>query len=98
MVGGVGIALVQSILGITPYAAQQTLFVDPHLPAWLPEITIRDLHVGQATVALRFFRGEDGRGDYELLDQQGALYVKRRFISFSMLENSPEHYAEWLRS
>jgi glycogen debranching enzyme len=52
--------LLQSLLGLYPYAPLHALFVDPHLPRWLPEITLSNLHVGQAVVAIRFYREDNG--------------------------------------
>src|SRR5207247_1950124 len=49
-------SFVQALLGLYPYAPLHLLLVDPHLPPWLPELTIRDLAVGAATVSIRFVR------------------------------------------
>jgi glycogen debranching enzyme len=66
--------LLQAMLGLHADAPHQRLAVAPHLPAWLPDVTLRGIHVGQATVALRFWR-EGERSRWEVLDQQGALAV-----------------------
>ena len=42
-------ALLQAMLGITPDAPRGTLYVDPALPAWLPDVTLIDLRLGRAT-------------------------------------------------
>ena len=70
--------LVQSLLGLVPFAPLRLLMVDPELPAWLPEITLRGLRVGDATVALRFWREVGGRSRYEVLEQTGELKVLRQ--------------------
>jgi glycogen debranching enzyme len=70
--------LVQSLLGLVPFAPLGVLLVDPVLPAWLPELTVRNLRVGEATVALRFRREADGRSSYEVLEKTGALRVLRQ--------------------
>src|SRR5581483_9820815 len=44
--------MLQAILAIFPYAPLDVLFVDPHLPDWLPEIRLKNLHVGAATLDL----------------------------------------------
>ena len=65
--------LLQSLLGLYPYAPLNMLLVDPHLPEWLPEITLRGLRVGGATVAVRFYRedlGEMVRKDFALLKRE----------------------------
>lgn len=33
--------LLQCLLGLQPFAPFKMLFVDPHLPTWLPEITLQ---------------------------------------------------------
>jgi glycogen debranching enzyme len=67
--------LLQALLGLYPYAPLRLLFVDPHLPDWLPEVTLGNLRVGDAAVAIRFFREPDGSSDYRVLEQRGSLHV-----------------------
>jgi hypothetical protein len=55
-----------------------TLLIDPALPSWLPEIVVRGLRVGGATVALRAWRDERGRSKWEVLHRRGTLHVFRR--------------------
>ena len=45
-----------SILGLKANAPQQQLKVQPLLPKWLPDLTLTNLSVGDATVAVRFWR------------------------------------------
>jgi glycogen debranching enzyme len=70
--------LVQSLLGLVPFAPFRVLLVDPVLPSWLPELTVRNLRVGDATVALRFRRETDGRSSFEVLEKSGELRVLRQ--------------------
>lgn len=77
-------ALVQSMLGLYPYAPMRLLMVDPHLPAWLPEITLHNLRVGKAAVTLRFFRTTNGESDYTVEDQRGRLKVIRQPTPWSL--------------
>jgi glycogen debranching enzyme len=51
--------LLQAILGIQADAPNGRLYVDPDLPTWLPDITLRQLSIGNATVDLRFWREHD---------------------------------------
>jgi glycogen debranching enzyme len=67
--------LVQSLLGIVPCAPLRLLVVDPLLPPWLPELTVRRLRVGEAAVTLRFYRDGGGESHYEVVEQQGELRV-----------------------
>lgn len=77
-------AMLQAMLGLYPYAPAHLLFVDPHLPEWLPEITMERLRVGKAVVALRFFRDAQGRSKYEIVDQRGKLQVVRQPSPWSL--------------
>jgi glycogen debranching enzyme len=52
--------LTQALLGFLPDAPRGKLYVDPLLPAWLPDLTIRDLRIGANKLDLRFWReGEE---------------------------------------
>jgi glycogen debranching enzyme len=67
--------LVQSLLGIRPVAALNMLAVDPLLPVWLPELTVKNLRVGGATVSLRVWRDEEGASRWETVEKQGTLRI-----------------------
>lgn len=49
-------SLLQAMLGFQPDAPNKILYVDPALPDWMPELTVRDLRVGPQTFDLRFVR------------------------------------------
>jgi glycogen debranching enzyme len=69
---------IEALLGLKPFAPKRVLFVDPALPEWLPELRLRGLRVGQATVDLRFWRGDrTGRTRVELEALDGDLAIKR---------------------
>jgi glycogen debranching enzyme len=70
--------LVQSLLGLVPFAPLRVLLVDAVLPSWLPQLTVRNLRIGDATLALRFTRGSDGRSHYEVLEKSGDVRVLRQ--------------------
>jgi glycogen debranching enzyme len=70
--------VLQTLLGMLPIAAANTLVVDPKLPAWLPEVTLRGLRVGDATASLRFWREGDGSCRWDVLHKQGSLHVVRQ--------------------
>jgi glycogen debranching enzyme len=54
--------LLQAILGLQADAPNGRLYVDPVLPPWLPDVTLRGLRIGGAKVVLRFWRdGEHTR-------------------------------------
>jgi glycogen debranching enzyme len=70
--------LLQSLLGAVPVAPLRLLVLDPVLPPWLPEITIRGWRIGEATISVRFRRDEEGRSEYEVLEKKGKLRVMRQ--------------------
>jgi glycogen debranching enzyme len=90
--------IMQSILGLYPYAPLHALFVDPHLPPWLPEITLSNLHVGNAVVAIRFHREHDGSSSYEVLDKRGHLHVVRQPSPWSLTAGPAERLVDALSS
>src|SRR5262245_39567873 len=52
--------LTQALLGFLPDAPRNKLYVDPLLPAWLPDLTVRDLRIGQHKLDIRFWtEGKD---------------------------------------
>jgi glycogen debranching enzyme len=56
--------LLQAILGLQADAPNHRLNIDPQLPRWLPEVTLRGLAVGKATLDLRCWReGDRARWD-----------------------------------
>jgi glycogen debranching enzyme len=70
--------VLQAMLGLYPYAPLRTLFVDPHLPEWLPDIRLADLRVGAARITLRFRRSKDGETRYTVESLDGPLRVVRQ--------------------
>lgn len=90
--------LLQSLLGLYPYAPLRMLLVDPHLPAWLPEITLRNLRVGGATVTVRFYRDAEGASDYEVLEKEGTLHVLRQPSPWSLTAGWAERLKDALTS
>jgi glycogen debranching enzyme len=81
-------AMVQALLGLAPFAPLGLLFVDPHLPDWLPEVTLRGLRVGDARIDLRFSKAAGGRDIFEVLDQQGPLKVMSKPSRWSFSSES----------
>jgi glycogen debranching enzyme len=70
--------VVQSLLGLLPLGAMHTLVIDPVLPSWMPEIVVRDLRVGGATITLRCWRESDGTTKWDVLHRQGSLHIVRQ--------------------
>ena len=67
--------LTQALLGFLPDAPRNKLYVDPSLPAWLPDLTVRDLRIGKHKLDIRFWReGEQTafevtKGDPKLVER-----------------------------
>ena len=55
------IAVVQALLAFRPMAPLHTVLIDPHLPEWLPELTLEGVRVGRATFDLTVRRTRGGR-------------------------------------
>ena len=91
-------SLVQALLGLFPFAPLHALIVDPHLPEWLPEITLSDLRLGEGMVSLRFYRKEDGTSDYKVLDKRGRLHVVRQPSPWSLTAGFGERLRDALLS
>jgi glycogen debranching enzyme len=69
---GAWFMLLQAILGLSPDAPAGVLHIrSPRLPAWLGELTLRGLRVGQSRVSIRFARVER-RCFVDVLDVSGA--------------------------
>ena len=71
-------AMMQAMLGIYPDAPNGQLYVDPTLPDWLPDITLRDLRLGHHRLDILFRRDGDRtvwdvlRGDARLVKHRTA--------------------------
>ena len=53
---GAPFMLLQAMLGLQQDAPRGKLYVDPALPAWLPDVTLTDLRLGQERFEIRFWR------------------------------------------
>jgi len=70
-------ALVQALVGFQPDAPAGKLYLDPALPDWLPQLTLRNLRVGKARLSLSFWReGEATR--WEVTRGSSAIAVEQR--------------------
>lgn len=90
--------MIQALVGLFPYAPLESLFVDPHLPEWLPEFTLTNIRVGSAAVDLRFYRKPDGSSDYEPLDVRGKLHIVHQPSPWSLTADSAERASDLLQS
>jgi glycogen debranching enzyme len=71
-------ALMQAIVGFVPDAPRGKLRIDPWLPEWLPDLTVRDLRVGMHQFDIRFWR--DGKEtQFEVLRGDPRAVVRSSF-------------------
>jgi glycogen debranching enzyme len=79
-------ALLQAILGFVPDAPRGKLYVDPLLPAWLPDLTVLDVRVGKQRFDIRFWR-EGPDTQFEVLQGDPNAVARGSFgANFSQLE------------
>ena len=58
--------MLRVILALRADAPHKRLYVQPTLPSWLPDITLKDLHVGYCSLCLHFWReGNTSRWEVE---------------------------------
>jgi hypothetical protein len=73
-------AFLQTIVGFQPDAPHDKLYIDPALPAWLPELTLMDLQVGRRYFDLRFWQeGEKTR--WEVIKGDHYAVAQRSYAS-----------------
>jgi glycogen debranching enzyme len=72
-------ALMQAMLGFVPDAPRGKLYVDPLLPAWLPDLTVFDLRVGGYRFDIRFWRDDRGETQFEVLQGNPKAVERRSF-------------------
>lgn len=70
--------LTQALLGFMPDAPRNKLYVDPSLPAWLPDLTVRDLRIGKKKIDIRFWR-EGEKTAFEVTKGDPGLVEHRDF-------------------
>ena len=75
---GSAFALLQTMLGLVPDATGGKVYIDPALPAWLPDVTIKDLTMGNQDFAIRFWR-EGETTQHEVLAGDAAKVERRAF-------------------
>lgn len=78
----------QVLLGMQPVAPLKTLLVDPILPEWLPDLTVRNLTIGGATLDIAFHRSHGGGTKFEVLRKTGRIHVLRQ-PAVNSLTDSP---------
>jgi glycogen debranching enzyme len=72
------VAVVQALLALRPVAPARAVLVDPHLPAWLPQLTLAGVQIGSTTATLHAERRRDGTARVRVTDATGPLRVLHR--------------------
>ncbi len=72
---GAVIQLLDTLLGLEPDAAKQSLVLRPALPAWLETVSVENLGVGKATTDFQVRRNPDGTHRLELSERHGSVEV-----------------------
>jgi glycogen debranching enzyme len=80
--------LTQALLGFLPDVPHNKLYVDPYLPAWLPDLTVHDLRIGKHMLDIRFWR-EGERTAFEVLKGDPKLVEHRDIASYKFAELRP---------
>jgi glycogen debranching enzyme len=55
------VLMIQALLGMRPLTPYGAVAVDPALPQWLPELTLRNVQLGGQTGHLHFWRDRSGK-------------------------------------
>jgi glycogen debranching enzyme len=88
----------QALLGLFPYAPLRALVVDPHLPDWLPDITLEGLRVADGSVDIRFYRKADGTSSYDVREKRGTVHVVRQPSPWSLTAGLGERVKDLVMS
>jgi glycogen debranching enzyme len=72
-------ALLQSIIGFQPQGDEGVLYLDPWLPTWLPDLTLRDLRIGDQTFDLSI-EGVEGDVEVKVLRGDPGRIRRRSFV------------------
>lgn len=81
---GAVFSLLQALLGLQPDAPHAMLYVDPVLPSWLNDLTLRDLRVGEQCFDIRFWR-MDEKTRFEVLKGKPESVAYRPMTAWSDL-------------
>ncbi|MFZ0734122.1 MAG: glycogen debranching N-terminal domain-containing protein [Candidatus Sulfotelmatobacter sp.] len=90
-------SIVQAVLGLYPFAPMNLLLLDPQLPEWLPEITLRNLHVGRSVTSIRFYRKGE-RTHFDVLEKRGKLHMVRQPSPWSLTAGLGERIKDVMES
>jgi glycogen debranching enzyme len=72
------VMVVQALLAMVAVAPVGLLVIDPHLPAWLPDLRLEGVRVGRAELDLEFRRRPSGSTTWRVLRRSGWVRVLRQ--------------------
>ncbi len=73
---GSAFSFLHALIGFQPDAAAGVLYLDPHLPDWLPDLVLSDIAVGDMQFDLRV-SGQDGEAKVEVLRGPADRVLRR---------------------
>jgi glycogen debranching enzyme len=80
-------SLLQAIIGFQADAPNGAIYVDPALPDWMPDLTLRDLRLGARSLDLRFWREGDA-SRWEVVRGDSSIVIQRDFGEASSLAHA----------
>jgi glycogen debranching enzyme len=84
------ILMLQALLGMRAMAPLGLLLVDPHLPAWLPDVALHGLRLGSAELDVAFRRrARDGRTEVDVMRVSGRARVRRLAVGGAVSRLAP---------
>jgi glycogen debranching enzyme len=85
-------SFLRAIIGFEPDAPNDMLYLDPILPDWLPDLTLRDLRVGERRYDIQFLR-DGGASTWKVLRGDTACVERRAFAVGEKLWGCPHDAA-----
>lgn len=71
------IQICHALAGVTPLAPLGAVIVDPALPDWMADLTIRNLAIGEQRLSIAFHRDGAGATDFEVIEGGEGLRIYR---------------------
>jgi hypothetical protein len=71
------------MLGFQPDAPAGKVYLDPALPAWMPDLELTNLQVGRRSFDIRFLRQDDGKTAWEVLRGESDAVSQRAIATYS---------------
>jgi glycogen debranching enzyme len=82
--------LLRAMLGFMPNPRRGKLYLEPELPAWLPDLTVMDLRVHRHTFDIRFWRAGEETKFEVLRGDPGVVERSSMGAEYDRLKEEPE--------